>query len=410
MPLGHAAPASMNYSNMIEEKSLKVGAICLSLLPSWCAVITLAADHLCPLSQKTFIIATLISTIVGTFTTGINLYDRVADKRSQQRTDHGQNEKIDKLEKRVDEAEGQRDRANGREGQLRRSLEYGGPLVRREYDQNYSQLGSRFAEGDREFPGHRLWESGRGILTAGSVVAQTQLQGQIITLQGTVIKLLEEALMTGRPPDINKLYNASEFAREGSIRALRDQYQRMLQSAPLQRPGGPVRRISSQPAMRRMIDDRPYDGREGDRGGGPRPPPAGALYCSYAEELQDTDRPLDPNFKEGGSGECPACGFFIPVEQGRSWKVDKQVTRESSSRGKHGNNEVFEVSEDRTYRLTNRFIVKCHREGGGFACFLCYEFRDTDTLCRTIEGLVGHVSKRHNVREYEDEIDIRARK
>jgi hypothetical protein len=236
------------------------------------------------------------------------------------------------------------------------------------------------------------------------VVAQTQLQGQIITLQGTVIKLLEEALMTGRPPDINKLYNASEFAREGSIRALRDQYQRMLQAAPVQRPGGPVRRISSQPAMRppRAIDDRPYNDHE------PRSPPPGPLYCPYAEELQETDRPLDPSFSAGGPCECPACGFFIPVEQGRSWKVDKQVLRESS-RGKNGN-EIVEISEDRTYRISNRFLVKCHREGGGFACYLCYQFRDTDTLCKTVEGLVAHVSKRHNVREFEEELDIRSRK
>ncbi|KAG7288417.1 hypothetical protein NEMBOFW57_004767 [Staphylotrichum longicolle] len=59
-----------------------------------------------------------------------------------------------------------------------------------------------------------------------SVIAQTQIQSQIILLQGSVIKLLEEALLTGSLPDINRLYNTSEFAREGSIRALRDQYQR----------------------------------------------------------------------------------------------------------------------------------------------------------------------------------------
>jgi hypothetical protein len=342
---------------------------------------------------------------VGTFTTGINLYDRVADKRAQKRLDRGQDEKIDKLEKRVEEAENQKSASRSREVDLRRSLEYGGPQIRGEYDQSYARLGSRFAEGDCEYPEDAPRDCDR-MLTRKKVVAQTQLQGQIITLQGTVIKMLEEALLTGRPPDINKLYNASEFAREGSVRALRDQYQRMLQAAPLQRPGGPVRRISSQPDMRpRALDNRPYNDRE------PRPPPQGALYCPYAEELQETDRPLDPVFSTGGPCECPACGFYIPVEQGRSWKIDKQVMRESWSRGKHGkDDEVFEVSEDRTYRLTNRFLVKCHREGGGFACYLCYQFRDTDTLCKTLEGLVGHVSKRHSAQDYDDELDIRVRR
>lgn len=64
------------------------------------------------------------------------------------------------------------------------------------------------------------------------MVAQNQIQSQIILLQGTVIKLLEEALLTGTIPDINRLYNTSEFAREGSIRALHDQYQRLLESRP----------------------------------------------------------------------------------------------------------------------------------------------------------------------------------
>ncbi len=82
------------------------------------------------------------------------------------------------------------------------------------------------------------------------MIAQTQLQSQIITLQSTVIKILEEALYTGQIPDIKRLLNASEFAREGSVRALRDQYQRMLQATPAKRPIGPVRRISSTPTLR----------------------------------------------------------------------------------------------------------------------------------------------------------------
>jgi hypothetical protein len=101
-------------------------------------------------AQKTFIIATLISTIAGTFTTGINLYDRVQDKREQKRTDHHQDEKIDQLEKRVNEAEGEKEMHKNRATDLRRSLQYGGPQIQREYDQDYARMGSRFAQGDCE--------------------------------------------------------------------------------------------------------------------------------------------------------------------------------------------------------------------------------------------------------------------
>jgi hypothetical protein len=111
-----------------------------------------------PPFQQGFIIATLISTIVGTFTTGIGLFDRLNDKRKQHKRDYNQDGKIAELEKRVDEAEkrsrsvgGGRGNGNGDGDGLRDSLTYGGPLVRREYDRGYDVLGKRFAEGDCEF-------------------------------------------------------------------------------------------------------------------------------------------------------------------------------------------------------------------------------------------------------------------
>jgi len=67
--------------------------------------------------------------------------------------------------------------------------------------------------------------------------------------------------------------------------------------------------------------------------------------------------------------------------------------------------------EDRTYLLSARFLVKCHRPGGergkGYACYLCYRNRERDTLVKTIRGLVGHVMDKHEVGEYEREVDIR---
>ena len=111
---------SMNYSNMIEEKNLK----------------------------KTFIIATLISTIIGTFTTGLNLHERVTEKRNQKKTDKGQDEKIKELEKKIEDSQKQKQGPQRGDTDLRESLQYGGPMVRREYDRDFARLGPRFAEGD----------------------------------------------------------------------------------------------------------------------------------------------------------------------------------------------------------------------------------------------------------------------
>ena len=57
--------------------------------------------------------------------------------------------------------------------------------------------------------------------------------------------------------------------------------------------------------------------------------------------------------------------------------------------------------------ISNRFIVKCHREGGGFACVLCSKCREYDTVCREVEELVEHVWSEHEGWEVEGEEDVR---
>jgi hypothetical protein len=390
-PLVHL-PTNMNYANMIEEKNLK----------------------------KTFILATLISTIIGTFTTGINLYERVGEKRRQIKTDKSQDTKIKELEKRLDDEEKKKKNGHQRnEEELRQSLEYGGPQIRREYNTDLARLGPRFAEGD--------------------AITQNQLQSQIITLQGTVIHLLEDALYTGRLDNINKLYNASEFAREGSINALQAQYQRMLQSAPLRRPIGPVRRISSTPSMKsgppRSIkprstrtekavteirvekDEVAKDTAERDIVSAAAPngslvketaalsvaDHSGPLFCRYALDLQETGMPLDVCFTKGGSCACPFCGTKIATEPGRAWKIEKEIVHERIRRKDYDD----EIIEQRTFLVNNRFLVKCHREKAGYACLLCYRFRDRDTICESAAGLIKHLWQKHEVDEYESDGDIR---
>jgi len=250
------------------------------------------------------------------------------------------------------------------------------------------------------------------------VIAQTQIQSQIILLQGSVIKLLEEALLTGTVPDINRLYNTSEFAREGSIRALRDQYQRLLESAPPhRRPTGPVRRISSTPSLRDHDTESVWSQQ--------RPPQkaltysnGSALFCRCAEELQRTNRPLDSCIAvDRTSAVCSACGAGAGAgdeEDGcRAWRIEKEVavrggsSRREDRRCSRGSDDGSETVVVRTYVLTRRFVFKCHREGSGYACYLCFRHRDRDTVCRSEEGLVSHVTSKHNISEYESDRDIR---
>ncbi|KAK0638592.1 hypothetical protein B0T16DRAFT_462357 [Cercophora newfieldiana] len=352
----------MNYANMIEERRLKQG----------------------------FILATLISTIAGTFTTGINLYDRIVEKRKQAKLDRGQDDKIRDLERQVNEHHGHgkkhkhhhRGDDDDDDDRLRQSLQYGGSTVRNEYDRHYAELGSRYAEGD--------------------VTAQLQLQSATITLQQTVIKVLEEALYTGQPPDISKLYNASEFARQGSVRALRDQYRRMLESSatPNRRPAGPIRRISSTSAL----DDRARALPPAPSLSSHSPSDNGPLFCPAAVDLQSSSSlALDKILTSStGAAVCSACGLALDTSP---WRVEKDLPIRQHYDAER--REEVEVVEVRTFSLTGRFLAKCHRPGGGYACYLCARHRDRDTVCGGVEGLVRHIAGRHGIREVEGDGDVR---
>ncbi|UZP38879.1 hypothetical protein NXS19_006695 [Fusarium pseudograminearum] len=176
----------MNYANMIEEKNLK----------------------------KTFIIATLCSTLVGTFTSSMGLWDRVKEKRIQAKRDTTQDEEIKKLKAQVEKASNERDRASHDRQRIRdeveSSFERSGALINREFEDGYQRYGNRFAIGD--------------------VVTENKLQAQVIALQQTVINVLQDALYSGRQldrADMARLVAASDAAREGSLGALRQQRQRL---------------------------------------------------------------------------------------------------------------------------------------------------------------------------------------
>ncbi len=67
------------------------------------------------------------------------------DRRRQKHTDQGQDDKINALEKRLNESESARDKHPQGEERLQDSMQQAGPMIQREYDRSYGRLGSRFA-------------------------------------------------------------------------------------------------------------------------------------------------------------------------------------------------------------------------------------------------------------------------
>ncbi|KAF3007737.1 hypothetical protein E8E13_009877 [Curvularia kusanoi] len=310
----------MNYASWIEEKNLK----------------------------KTFICATLASTLVGTFTASMGLWERVHDRREahkQKKRDTEQDDNIKKLQERFDEAQKKADKRqeeidrlrDGRDSGARggdnrmgyhddvgNNFERNGMMIQRMYDDMYGRYGNRFARGD--------------------AITENQLQAQIIALQQTVITVLQDALNNDRQltrADMAKLVAASNSAREGSLKALQDQQAR-LSSGYSNRSPSPQRSIAAPPKRSsQSLVDVPT-----------------TLYCRYSLDLQYIpSKPLAASMAPGGS--------FIE----KGYETDIMETRE------------FRLGQSNN--------------------------RDVDAICRNVESLVKHVGTYHEVDELEREVDLR---
>lgn len=118
------------------------------------------------LRQKTFIVATLASTLVGTFTASMGLWERVSDKREQHRQrqrDTKQDGEIKQLREQFEKAQ---EAADGRQKEIDRLKNGGGRgrdevggnferdsmMIQRMYDDMYGRMGRRFAQGDGMYP------------------------------------------------------------------------------------------------------------------------------------------------------------------------------------------------------------------------------------------------------------------
>jgi hypothetical protein len=124
------------------------------------------------------------------------------------------------------------------------------------------------------------------------------------------------------------------------------------------------------------------------------------LFCVYAKDLQQNSRlHLADAYRPNGDQRCPFCRTHVSIQPGKAWElvVDGYKKKDECSHGKMA---------PQTFRIKNRFIVKCHRERGGFACVLCARFKESDTVCRGIEALMDHLWREHSSEELERDADI----
>jgi hypothetical protein len=219
-----------------------------------------------------------------------------------------------------------------------------------------------------------------------------------------------------------RLIQTTRSTRAASIQALHMQYQRMLPSmspsipdahrtvpranptppgnvprhdSVTRRPrsGSRNRSRSSSPAKDHgEITIQPYPNPPLE----PQPHPHGnKLFCVYSRDLQSHSRlPLTDNYKAGGDNLCPFCRTHIPIRPGKAWEI---ITEGYKGGDRH---------KRRTFLVKNRFVIKCHREGAGFACVLCARFKESDTVCRETEALMDHLWKEHTSEELEKDDDI----
>ncbi|KAI1750049.1 hypothetical protein F4782DRAFT_258328 [Xylaria castorea] len=277
-----------NMANMVDEKKLK----------------------------STFVVASLCSTLINTFLASINLWDRMSERRKQQKKDAKQLKEQTALPEGPNQKRGNEDGRRPRpskddneddEEALGRSLERSEALIRREYNNGAGRLGKRFAVGD--------------------LLSENQLQAQVITLQEAVLN--RRSLSHG---DVQRLIAASLAARNGSLDALRQQYQRLS--------------FEAYPQHRSLPETRHH------------------------------------------SPDVGTAQLFLPV----------------NIEGKDG-----ESMREYHFDLGQRFIVKCHTERGDYACVLCRKHSNTDIVCRSVPTLVNHVSREHDIRELETEVDLNKR-
>jgi hypothetical protein len=255
------------------------------------------------------------------------------------------------------------------------SINAASELVLAEYRRGHHYLGEKFAKGD--------------------VIAQNQLQSQIISLQSTLLGIYQDPRHNPVSTQLSRLLQTTRSARAAAIEALAMQYQRMLEipdTFPLtDLPGAfpvPVHGIPDL-VVRPKLPNSPKSHVSGSHSSNSA---SHSLYCAYARDLQKfSDQPLADAYQVDGDGRCPYCKF-ISTRRGKAWEIVKEDEENRDM--------------ERVFLLQQRFIVKCHREGGGFACLICSRFSTTDTVTQDARDLVDHLWREHTCRELREQEDI----
>ena len=242
------------------------------------------------------------------------------------------------------------------------------------------------------------------------MVTENQLQSQIISLQQTVIHVLQDALQNDRQlrrSDIDHLVQASQTAQDNSVNALRSQYHRIQHSGSLENGSSNRRRSLPPPKVRQVTDGvsrATTVGTERALTAVRRPVRDVSIFCRYSVDLQETQRKnLNVSFAPGGESRCPVCDIRIPVDGDEEWTIGKRRRSLVQSADGRGTEERVENCD---FHVTARFVVKCHTEDGEYACVLCHQNRGVDLICADPEALVAHIGRKHRIGEYEREIDL----
>ncbi|CBX94472.1 hypothetical protein IAQ61_009684 [Plenodomus lingam] len=381
--------------------------------------------------QEVVLVASLVRTLTNVFGSASDLYrtlKRKSDSKSQDGEDSGSTRPEARRRGSSSDTERPRRRsvrwnlANLRKNEYvdseEESIYKSSVHIRAEYERGYQRLGEPFARGD--------------------LVVHVQLQSQIVRLQQTLLDIHQDLLLSTYPtPASNhshlvRLIQTTRTARVASIEALNLQYQRLL-------PPRPPSRHGSIPGAFPTSADPPHEPHQGGQEYRPRrrdscmssssgsedhevkilpipepkpkpkpkpkptipPPPApqpNRLFCIYARDLQrNPELPLANSYKPGGNGMCPFCRSYIATRPGKAWEIIVDSHRRFDG---------YIKMISRTFLVKNRFVIKSHREGGGFACVLCARFRKSDTVCRQIEALMEHLWRDHTGEEMERDNDI----
>jgi hypothetical protein len=242
-----------------------------------------------------------------------------------------------------------------------------------------------------------------------AVTTRYKLQSGIIWVQSAMLRMYEEGVLEGGhsrhsvEKHMHRLLHTTRSARHSAINALATQHTRMLadlaeekarsaREPSLRLPGAyPAPTPPLPPVPRSHLS--PPRSTSSASGNGTGAAKQNHLFCIYARDLQSTPHlPLSDNFKPAGDHRCPYCSAHIAARLSMAWEIPKRS-------GKSGN-------VVRKFFVGTRFLVKSHREGGGYACVLCREYREADTVCGDVRSLVEHLWKEHGESELEWDDDV----